>query len=422
MIFIFEMVLLILILYEYNTRKTMVTPICLLGSIYLIAMPTIYVLHTFMDIYTPTDFNLFMTLTFFVFVFIIGRAESVLYLGKRQNDLARYQAKILTHVGVIFFIFLIGLVFKGISFLQVLRLRGLGNMKRGEFGIFANLGYLAEITSPYVFHIGIKKRKVTCFVLIGIELLILILFEVKGSLLLVVLQMVLFHFMMEKKVSIGKTARKAIGLGFLAIAAFIVIYAYIPTFFGNSSGKGIIEKAFQEFVHYLFSPFICANGFFKLPAGNKYEEGYRVILNPFIALYERFIGQGNYPDIVIHEWPDMSQARGANVGGVFSESVYQIGYEYAFVYIGFIALIIYVFFNRYYYSGKTINGVAALLSRWVLCFFGNYFAPTTAFQVLIYCFILDYVLMLIPAVQRRRIQSIRFTRKKHKDEEASIPL
>ena len=384
----------------------MVTPICLLGIIYTVAFPLIFILNRFIDVFTPTDFNMMMTLAFFVMVFLLGRAVKRKHRDVRRGKPLQYIYKMDIHEQFIWFIFFIGMICKFINFRQVAEIRGLGNMKRGEFGVFANLGYLAQVTTPYIVYFGIKKKKLLNFVMVAAELVILTLFEVKGTLLITLLHVVLFNFLMDNRVTLGKMVKRGILLGAFGIIAFIAIYAYLPTIVGQANGDNLVEMAFLEFVHYLFSPFVCANEYYLMPNGNIFEKGYRVIFNPIIALQERFFGNRNYPDTIIHYWARMSNARTSNVGGLFSETVYQVGYLYAFLYIAAIVLIIYLVFNRAYYKGKWVNGASAILSRWVLCFFANYMAPTTAFQIMIYCFVFDWLICHAPRIIQKRYRIV----------------
>ena len=379
MLFVFEAVLFLIVYLKYLKTKTVLNPVVSFGVVYLIAVPLIFVLHFFTDLYVVSYTNMLFTLSFFFLIYIADTC-SVFFVSCKENvSVNNYKNSVISAQKIIFFIFLCSLICKVINFVQVLQIRGITNMKRGEFGIFANLGFFAQILTPYILLIAIEKKKILYFLLIFVELGIITMFQLKGTLLIIIVQSVFFVLLFKTKITINSLLKIGIKLLLISLIVFLLLYSVLPNLI-NASSTRTLDMAFQEFVHYGTCPFLCSNEFYLTPEGNVYENGMRVIFNPIIALYEAISGNRNFPDTIIHYWPMMSKTRPANVGGIFSETVYQVGYLGAFLYIFFLLFTIAFVFYVYKKQKRYLWSCAYLLSLWSLCFFGNYFASSTPFN------------------------------------------
>ncbi|MCY4986489.1 DUF6337 family protein, partial [Salmonella enterica subsp. enterica serovar 1,4,[5],12:i:-] len=75
---------------------------------------------------------------------------------------------------------------------------------------------------------------------------------------------------------------------------------------------------------------------------------------PIVSIYELLFGNKNYPHIIMTEWAPISESAHrtvTNVGGLFSESVFHIGYLYSFLYV----LLICFYVNIIYFINKKTN-------------------------------------------------------------------
>lgn len=402
---IFELLILLIVFLDYRYYRTILTPIVILGTIYLAFSPIINLLSKFIDIFPITGLTMALTCSYLFVFFVPGIFYKYANMGKKPFEdhmFHSYKHKFEMYEDIIWMFFVFAVLCKVINLVQVIQIYGIGNTKRNEFGIFANIGYLAQILSPYIAYFGLKRKKLIYFFGLGIEFSVMILFELKGPIMITLIHMVLFYLILHQRITFKDGIKKGILLFSIGAILFISVYVFKPILSAESAEeqREAFMYAVNQFTHYFFSPFICSNTYFLTPNGNIYEVGSRVILAPFVNLYELFSGTRNFADNIIHFWPMMSSTRGANVGGIFSESVYQVGYVNAVIYIFVLSFIINYFYHRMCIKGRLVNVTAYLLTLWGLCFFGNYFASFNTFQWLIYTIIVDEVIEIVAYKKR----------------------
>ena len=93
----------------------------------------------------------------------------------------------------------------------------------------------------------------------------------------------------------------------------------------------------------------------------------------------------------------------AHVGGIFSESVLNIGYIPAILYVFLIGSIVYYFFINMIYNGKRIITYVYLLGMFMVCFFCNYFTLFPNLECFVYCYFMDVVLLDNTYIIGRRV-------------------
>ena len=84
MLFVFEAVLFLIVYLKYLKTKTVLNPVVSFGVVYLIAVPLIFVLHFFTDLYVVSYTNMLFTLSFFFLIYIADTC-SVFFVSCKEN-------------------------------------------------------------------------------------------------------------------------------------------------------------------------------------------------------------------------------------------------------------------------------------------------------------------------------------------------
>ena len=133
------------------------------------------------------------------------------------------------------------------------------------------------------------------------------------------------------------------------------------------------------------------------PAGNTFQDGWKVAFGFINTLKEFIFGKGDYVSPVIEKWVLIAPGSATNVGGMFSELVYQIGFLWAGVYVLGIGFMVYFIF---YLSARyqiLVNTSAYLMAMTSVSFFCNFYALFSTFEKLIYVIILDLIIWKVRA-------------------------
>ena len=157
--------------------------------------------------------------------------------------------------------------------------------------------------------------------------------------------------------------------------------------------KGIMFSS-KHFFHYLFCPFICSNYFFSHPIYRTLEEGIRTNFNPLDTFWQQFFGNRSFFDPVITYWPVVDDlGTTANVGGLFSESVLNIGYPLSIVYVALIGSITYYFTMRCLLYGKRLVTFICISGTLMMSFFCNYFSLLPNIECIVYSYLVDVFIL-----------------------------
>ncbi|MBW4084530.1 DUF6337 family protein [Paenibacillus sp. S150] len=405
MLLIFMIVLYGLVYIEYRIYKTFITPFCVIGGVYLAFVPINNLIGIRFGNHLISNRTIILFLIYLTILFFSGflfRTIQRIFHRKEQErikDLNEiYSEKILGKENLIFIIFIFGVLSYAVSLFQVISVYGINDTKAHSFGIFAHIGFLAKAMIPFIFFFYTKTKKKKYLVSIIIFFCILIIFQGKYNILITLLSFIMFSLMLKIKINYLKIIYLIIGLFFLAIFAFILIYAVIPNMIiGNynfSAMESSIQFSIRHFFHYLFSPFITANTFFFNPTIGGMQQGIKAILNPFDTLYQQLSGNKDFFAPIIALWPEVAvDGATANIGGIFSEAVLNIGYLLAGIYIYLLGIFIYFSYFIFYNYRKNVASTAYLLSLISFSFFSNFFSLFSIFEVYIYILMIEFFVL-----------------------------
>lgn len=395
MIVIFEILTLLFIILEYNRLKTIASPFNMLAGIYVALIPVVNIFGTSVGFLKVEDNTLLIFLSFLLVLFLSGYLNRLL-IGSSGNtfNYVAVDNKLSNCEYLIFLIYVITLLAYVLNLLQVIAIYGIANTKSHGFGPLAHLGYISRCLMPIVVYYAVKTRRPIYIIACIVHLLALILFQGKYHLFIPVVGSAIIILLTNNKIRIRHIIIATVVMIFGAMGLFILVYSVIPQFIaGERSLTNMlpgIRFSTQHFLHYLCSPFIVSNEFFQNSVYAGIANGFKVIFNPFQRLYEQFFGTKNFYSPVINQWIRVNEkGDGANVGGLFSECVTNIGYFYSYIYIFMLGALIYYFYTKLFIKGKWIITGIYLISMLSLGFFCNYFSLYPNFECFIYCILLD---------------------------------
>lgn len=391
MLLIYELFIALLILLEFRTYKTYVAPFFILGGIYMIVPLMLYLLASTINLYPMSEYNLLCTL-YFLFVLWSPNILSVfsrhsnLYQSAGENK--KYILKIENKHFLILLWFILCVILFTLNAISTVNKFGIANTKNHTMGITAHLGYMALMIAPIVFYAGIKyKRKLNLFMVfvLFIDLLVL---QNKLPICILLLQCTYFSICINGSVSGAKIIEKALLIISIVMLLFIVVYAIRPYLVDKDQSLGeSVKYGIERFFHYFFSGFISSNEYFASP--ETAPNGYRVAFGFWDTLYQATFGNGNYCSSPITKWVFITPSSATNVGGLFSEVVYEIGFISGTLYVFGVGCICYLFYNlniRYHIFYNTSIYLLAVIS---LSFFCNFFSLFSTIEKLIYVLCLD---------------------------------
>lgn len=405
MLAVFIVLLAILLFSEYKTYKTCITPFFVIGSIYLIAVPVVNIVGVRLGYYSISSSTMILFLLFLMWIFFLNVVFKLLYrkIIHKNSSLVLMSIKHQKYIWYAFSFFLLGYF---LSLLQATQIYGITNIKGKSSGIFGHMGLFCISISPYIMLLYIKTKKTKYILGVTFLFLIMLLFGGKTYLFITAVSACILLFD-EKKVTPIKLLRIGLFLSTVAILIFIIIYTVIPCLNANIRDwftiKAYFKESLQHVFYYFSAPFLCSNSYFDMPIAEGLSEGLRIMFAPLVSLYEVLLGNREFPAIIMKEWVNISDAAHrttSNVGGLFSESVFHIGYVGAIFYVGLASLYVHA---AYYLKCKSqfFHASAALgIALLGLCFFCNYFTLLVVLEIIVYLFIFEFSLLMF---ENRRI-------------------
>ena len=393
MLIVYELAIITMILIEFNYFKTYFTPFSIMGCCYAVAPILINIVGKSTGMYAIKDYNLLYTMIFLIIIWIPGFVLShCIKKNKLYNNMKIQYIRSRTDIYRLRFLllFIVCCLIFLITVITVLKTYGFVGSKNHTDGIAAHFGYLALMIAPYIVYYAVNQKKYLYFILVGLLFFELIMLQNKLPIVVLLLQSIYFTFMMKGRVKGGKIIKIGIIVILVVMLLFIGLYAIQPwLIYKSASMEASLNYGFERFIHYFFSGFISSNEYYKTPAGNTFQDGWRVAFGFIDTLKEAIWGKGEYVSPVIEKWVLIAPGSGTNVGGTFSELVYQIGFLWAGVYVLGIGVMVYFVF---YLSARYqifVNTAAYLMAMTSVSFFCNFYSLFSTFEKLVYVVILD---------------------------------
>ncbi len=396
MLFIYEVVIIFMLYVEYKYYKSYFTPFSILGCCYMTVPVLILIVGGNSQLYPMSEFNLQCTLFFLFLMWITGSIVRVLAANRKlfkSKNIIKNIKKI-ELLGYIFFLLYIFCIFMFmITVIRVLSVYGYSGAKNHTTGIGAHFGYIALMLTPYIVYRGVSQKRKGHYFFVLILILELILLQNKLPAIVLLLQSVYSYFMMSGRVRGKKIIKTGIFSVLAAMLLFIVVYSIKPWLIDkDTSFQAAINYSIERFFHYFFSGFISSNEYFMCPSGNTFQNGHRVAYGVFDTLKELFSENPNYVSPVIEKWVYISPISATNVGGMFSELVYQIGFFESAIYVIAVSIMVYFFYHLTCSNQIFVNTTSYLMTMTTLGFFCNFFSLFSTFEKLIYVMIFDLII------------------------------
>lgn len=398
LILICELLIIGLIYIEYRRYKIAATPLIILSGIYVLLIPVINTVGVYLGFYKLEDKTILCFTIYILLVFLSGQFVNLVYKNRNYMNIELWTSDFNNMERTMWRIYLVGLTGYVISLIQVINIYGIDNTKSNAFGIFAHIGFISRCLFPLVLYYAIKKRKIKYFIAIAINILAMIAFKGKYHLYIAVAGFVVFFLITKRDINVLKLAKIVVIVFWAAILLFVSMYTIIPNILaGDTSFNSMflgIQFSIRHFVHYIFCPFIAANGYFDKPCAMGIENGLRIVFNPFDRLFQWSTGNGDYYDPAIKWWPVIDiYGNTGNVGGIFAETVYNIGYLGTTIYIIVISIIVYHFLNKALFLGKRRITAIYLVGMLMVCFFCNYFSLLPNLECFVICYLVDVFIL-----------------------------
>lgn len=401
MIIISEILLAILVYGEYKNYRVLATPVTILGGIYFLFFIMINTFGQSLGFLKITDYTI-MCFTFFIFIlFLSGSGFSLYYRHETKTaKVSRFDLnkKLKKREKPIWYLFLFSLACYVISLLQVIQRYGINNTKSMAFGPFAHIGFLSRCLLPVIMYYFIRTRKIKYLVASIINVIALVMFQGKYHLYIPIAGFIILYLITKEKINIKKILLVVFAAFIAAMILFVSVYTIIPNIIAGETSWEVMSEgigfSLKHFFHYLFCPFICSNEYFINPIYRTLEEGIRTNFNAIDTLLQQFVGDRDFFSPVITLWPVVDNiGTTANVGGIFSESVLNIGFPLSVIYVGMIGALVYFYTVRCLLRGKRIITTLCLSGTMMMSFFCNYFSLLPNIECLVYCIIFDLIFM-----------------------------
>lgn len=395
MLVIYEVMLIFMVGLEYRYYRSYITPFTIIGSIYILVPLLLKAIGKQIHMYEISDFNLLCTL---IYLLILWSSNLIwIFQQKKQKyykeyNINRYEIKIDMFEKIIFIFFLVCVIAFVSNAFHVVRVYGIANTKNHTNGLTAHMGYMALMMAPYITYTGLTKKKIVYIGSVGILGITLLVLQNKLPIIILLLQCTYFILCVKGRVKGKGIIKKAIIIAVVVVLLFILLYSVRPWLMGeNTSLKSALEHGIERCIHYFFSGFISSNEYYQNPCGNK--NGMRVAFGFFDTLFQAISGNRNYIDPVITKWVLIAPGSGTNVGGLFSELVYQIGYINAGIYVWLVGTMIYMFYNLTCKWQIFVNTTCYLIAVLSISFFCNFFSLFATIEKLCYVFLLDVLIV-----------------------------
>lgn len=390
------LVLIMIIKLDERLNDRKLTPLYLLSVVYLLGIVTANTIGVLFDYYEVSIESVIYLESFLMEILLISCAIKCFYL--KSGCYINYKEKIyITYPQIIYCAYVVITLIFSAYFYTVFDVQDVFFVKGKSSGIVGHLGLLGLSMTPLIAYQYKKKKSLKYLLPVVVLLGVSMLFS--KYYVCISMAAIAIFFVGNKKISLKLMCKFLLGALFFGMVIFIVVYALVPIVFSEEMSleflAATIDEAVEHFLFYFLAPFICQNTYFTLGEAYDLKNGLEVIFNPFITLYEFFLGDKAYPNIIMNDWAPISEyahASHSNVGGIFSEAVYWIG-NWAYVYIFLISMGVYYFYYHSLFKRKYRLTNSFLMAIFMFCYFCNFFSLMTIFEMLVYAFVLDMIFL-----------------------------
>ncbi len=385
-LFVFDIFTLLLIKIDMDKYEKQITPLTIIALVYTILINlNNLIISNIYGFFKVENYVLGMMAVFFILIFMIDITFGYLYRHTKRIE-ANFSVRFKSYKGVTF-LFLIGVMAYSIQFVRLYASNGL-NIKGGNNGILGHLSSFAYILGPVSLDLALKtKKKFNVFFSATLNVLVFLISVLFGGKYVIFINLTYFllYFILKRdnRVSIGKIVKLALPLAMVAIGVFIVLYYIIPRITGRY--QSTIYFAMQHMFEYLLGP-VIANNYTIAHAG---QGDFLIPFAVFINIGKAFMRAGNYVNPIYHFLFPIFGINKTNVSGIFGESIYDLGYVGAILYILILFIVINVFFYLYRARNKYYLSFCYSTSMIAFLFFCNYISVSGVLLPLILAFMLD---------------------------------
>ena len=162
---IFTIIIGMLIFADIRLYKTFFTPFALLSTVYLVLILLNNHVAVNLGFFKIESISIAYILYFLILIYFIS--VIFYFLFKKNKLIPEHNAQkyiknvVFNYKKVILFVFLIGLAAKYLSLFQVISIYGFGNIKGKAFGLFAHIGILGLVLTPYLLIFYLQNKKNT---------------------------------------------------------------------------------------------------------------------------------------------------------------------------------------------------------------------------------------------------------------------
>lgn len=385
-LFVFDIFILLLVKIDMDKYEKQITPLTIIALVYTILINfNNLIISNIYGFYKVENYVLGIMAVFFILIFMIDITFGYLYRHTKRVE-ANFSVRFKSYKGVTI-VFFFGVMAYSIQFVRLYASNGL-NIKGGNNGILGHLSSFAYILGPVSLDLALKaKKKLNIIFSAALNVLVFLISVLFGGKYVIFINLTYFllYFILkrDKRVSIGKIVKLALPLAVVAIGVFIVLYYIIPRITGRY--QSTIYFAMQHMFEYLLGP-VIANNYTIAHAG----QGDPLIpFTVFINIGKAFMGMDNYVNPIYKFLFPIYGVNKTNVSGIFGESIYDLGYVGALMYIMVFFIIINVFFYLYRARNKFYLSFCYSTSMMAFLFFCNYISVSGVLLPLILAFMLD---------------------------------
>ena len=401
---IFTIIIGMLIFADIRLYKTFFTPFALLSTVYLVLILLNNHVAVNLGFFKIESISIAYILYFLILIYFIS--VIFYFLFKKNKLIPEHNAQkyiknvVFNYKKVILFVFLIGLAAKYLSLFQVISIYGFGNIKGKAFGLFAHIGILGLVLTPYLLIFYLQNKKIKYLVLILMMYINLLLFGGKYGIIIAIIHSITLYSMLYN-INIKKTIKVGLLMIMIGISIFVIIYAVMPSITDNNFNNAIfVERlmfSLRHFLFYLVSPIVATNYYFMNSGSGSLETLLTVPINIVKAIFSA----GDYVNPVNTIFVPVHSYYTTNVSGLFAETVYESNFIIASLYIALFFIFVYIIFNMSRYRGKLISLSALLLSVVIMMFFGNFLTVSGVVLQIIFLFIVELIIMKKIVLRKR---------------------
>lgn len=401
---IFTIIIGMLIFADFRLYKTFFTPFALLSTVYLVLILLNNYVAVNLGFFKIKSISIAYILYFLILIYFIS--VIFYFLFKKNKLIPEHNAQkyiknvVFNHKKVILFVFLIGLAAKYLSLFQVISIYGFSNIKGKAFGLFAHIGNLGLVLTPYLLILYLQNKKIKYLILILMMYINLLLFGGKYGIIIAIIHSIILYSMLYN-INIKKTIKVGLLMTMIGISIFVIIYAVMPSITDNNFNNAIfVERlmfSLRHFLFYLVSPIVATNYYFMNSGSGSLETLLTVPINIVKAIFSAgdYVNPVNPIFIPIHSYYT------TNVGGLFAETMYHSSLLVASVYIGLFFMFVYFIFNMARYRGRMLSLSALLLAIVSMMFFVNFLTVSGVVLQIIYLFIVELVIIKKIVLRKR---------------------